>query len=207
MADHDAALKKPVVSQTVRARLAQHLPDRIQRDGRIVRRQRQLSPQRFVRIFEIRQIDLHEAFQFLQRLGAFIAGAVPDDGDRKRQVFQDAGDLPGKMTGRNEADIVNALLQKSFDDPDQLIAVRRKAGDLAAGDGMILTVDAGQMTARKKERAAAAGPAQARFLPEVRGGADQLRDGRRSAEAVSFLRIAYGSAGARTETADKSVFI
>ncbi len=77
MADQNTALEEPVTVHHIISGLAEHLADGVFRHGWIVWRKGILLSRFLMKVFQIRQIDLHEPFEHLQGFDAFIPGTVP----------------------------------------------------------------------------------------------------------------------------------
>ena len=196
--DHDPPLEAAVL-QHAGSRLAVHLQDRrrgplkvILRPGVALGRPRQ-------GIFQVRQVYLLEPVEHTQRLDAFVAGAVPHDRDAELQPGERLGDLPRIVTGRDEVDVVHALIAQT-----QKNAAKLRDGDLfsvlSAADGAVLAEYAPQVAAREEHRAAAACAGNAWFLAEVRRGPRHDRRVRHGAKA-ELSACAVDAAAARTDGA------
>ena len=194
-----AALQHAVLVEPERTGLAVHLQNGGARDLRIVRRSGVARGRLRQGVFQVRQVYLHEPVEHTQRLDAFVAGAVPHDRDAELQPGERLGDLPRIVTGRDEVDVVHALIAQT-----QKNAAKLRDGDLfsvlSAADGAVLAEYAPQIAAREKYRAAAACAGNAWFFAEVRRGPRHNRRVRHGAKAELPART-INAAAARTDGA------
>ena len=138
---HDRAAQKHAVRIELRsARLTQHFTESRKRDWIIVLRARITRRELRAEIFEIGQIDVHKPIQTPQGFHALIAAAVVDHGNVKlwAHLAQHVGKLIGVLRGRDEIDVVRALVPQTEHQGDQLFRIDLLPQRVMA-DLMILT--------------------------------------------------------------------
>ena len=180
MPDNDAP-DHPVALPLDGPRLTHHFPDGLCRHKKIVLCSRKPGRQGRIRVFQIRQIDVHQSIQLPQSLGPLVAPAVIHHRHRK-PGRQSREDRRQKMGGRYQIDIFRALGNQLFHALPQSGAVHRRA-HRGAADGGILTIFAAQRTASKENGAAAAASRQSGFFPLVEHGLGHQSGIRTAAEA------------------------
>ena len=116
-------------------------------------------------ILVIGKPDVHDVPQKFERLQAFIAAAVIDDGQGGTINVESAQNARDEMRGGDKFDIVCARI---FEQSENVRKLARGHGDaLAAGERIILTVNAFERAAGKEDGAAAAAAAYGRLFPNM----------------------------------------
>lgn len=193
-----ASLHNALVVIARRAGLKEHFLNGGRGGVDVVRRVRELLGERIARVFEVRQIHVHQSAEHGERFGRGVAAAVVDDGQLgaiNRQTFRHG---LNKVVGGHQIDVVNAAFLQHAVAVRQLLGRQRHA---SAGQRnlVILAVDAAHGAARKKHRTAAARAADTRLLAKVRRDSRHDWQGAHAAKAVAAVLGTHGVAGTRTQ--------
>ena len=144
-----------IIIKTRRACLTDHFPDGIGSSLLCNAGQRRaLGSQGVVIVLEIREPDVHEAFEHADGLHSLKATAVINDGDMKLWLcrFKCLQDRRQEMGRGYKIDVVRALILKPKEDPGKL-----RYGDFlskaSCADLMILAEDAAERTVGKENSA------------------------------------------------------
>ncbi|CDC63927.1 unknown [Clostridium sp. CAG:448] len=108
---HQNAAPQNTVFHAILPGLPEHLPQRLGRGIRIVRRPGKCGRDLGIAIFEIRHIDVHQSIQTLQHLHGLIPAAVPYDGNGQTHPYhlQRLAHLVRVWGGRNQINTCGAL--------------------------------------------------------------------------------------------------
>jgi len=117
-------------------------------------------------MLEIRKVDVDDPVEEAEGIDGFIAGGVPDEGERRTpegEGFEDPRDEGG---GGDEGNRMHAEVREALQGVGELPG-REGAALVAVGNIAVLAIDAAEGAAGEEDRAGAAGPGDGRLLPEV----------------------------------------
>ena len=124
-----------------------------------------------VAVFEINEIDIDKPLEQRKRLGAFIAGRIPNNGDMKctrcPQFTKHLRNAWRIMACRDQIDVRSPLLILQLEQ-DLAQPLLRNLNPLAFSKTLVLTVHAPQRTVRKEDCSAPPIAYQTRFFPPVK---------------------------------------
>ena len=167
------------------AGLPDHFPDGGLGNLRVVYRPGKPSRQDGRGIFHVRQVDIHQPFQLLQRLHPLIAAAVINH--RNRKLWGQGRNQRGqKLGGSNKIDVFRSLADERFHCLPQLARIHR-GSHRAGADGPILAVAAAQCAAAEEDGSAAPCPCQGGLFPFVDHGFGHQRGIRAAAYPLLSL--------------------
>lgn len=172
--------------------LADHFADGFSRRLKIVCRAGKPGGVFLRKELQIRQIYIYKPRQKPERFGLFIAAAVPDHRNFKPvfDLTKSRSDFIRKMGGRHQIDIFSARILNKKKQIAEFFpgksSVRNPKRNIPPGNRSILTENAAEIAARKKDRARTVFPAQARFFPKVKRDAADLYLLSASAEPQNF---------------------
>ena len=198
---HDgAAYGEAVFIEGERSCLANHFPNRRFRHGRVIGCAREGGGERRVGVFEIGEVDVHEALQRAERFHPLVAAAVVYHGDGRAIERERLTDGDEVRRGADEVDVMRACGDELAEDVRQAFGGDGAAGRGAA-DGVILAKGAGQRAAAEKDGARAALAADAGFFAVMQGGARHGGDRRQGATTLAVRFITHSGTPMRTQRA------
>lgn len=118
-------------------------------------------------MFQVGQINIDNPIEEAKRLDGFIAGGVPDEGQRRTPAGEGIEDPRDKRGCSDERDGLYAEVCKAFQRIRE-IPGQERAAFIAVGDIAVLAVNASQGAAGKEDCAGAARTGDRRFFPVMR---------------------------------------
>ena len=158
------------IRKTSGTHLSVHLPQRSLRHLWIISRTRIIPGMRFIKIFKIRQIDINQPIEHVQRLHRHIAARIIDKRQCKSTFFCAADRLHNLwniMIRCHQVDIIGSFLLQFKKDIHQPVS-RDCLADGSMRNRLILAINTPQLTAGKKYRSTPCCTTDTRFLPEMK---------------------------------------
>ena len=149
-----AGAEDVILVHPVHSHLTEHFQNGRRGDLRVVRRVRVARGGGGEGGFEVRHVDLHEAFEHFERLDALVSGAVPDHRHAQLEAGERLGNRADEVRGGDEAYVMYARVAQ----PEHYLPQLRH-GELhpaAPGDLAVLAVDAAEGAAGEEAAARAA---------------------------------------------------
>ena len=117
-------------------------------------------------MLQVRQKDIHRAFQHMQGFHGFIAGGVPDDRERRTPELQRVQDPRNKGRAGDQGQRLNTQIREAFQRVGKLAG---SEGSPRAGmrDFAVLAVNTTESATGKKDGPGAPGSGDRRFLPQM----------------------------------------
>lgn len=203
MPHQEPFLGDPVGGEAQIADLGVHGSDALHRRTGVIVRFEQPLRRRLGPDLEVRQVDIDQPVEQVERLQRIERGRVVDDGHAQAQLpgaQHGQHDLRDHVLRRDQIDVVHPPHVLQLQVPRRQLPRRGVEAPAPVRDVVVLAKDAAEVAAGEEDGAGAGVALDAGFLAEVRGD-DVDRGGFRADQAEARLDVAVDAAAAGAEVA------
>ena len=147
-------------------------------------------------MLEIRQVDIDDTVEKTEGFDGFVAGGVPDEGERRTPEIQRLKNPRDEGRRGDERNRMDAEIREAPERVGELTG-RKRTSLIAVGDIAVLAVYAAEGATGEKDRTGAAGAGDRRLFPKMGGDTGNEHLFRQTAEAR--MHGAVSAAVPRTE--------